>query len=507
MLKPEDISNIHYVSMNENNDVTFFTNENQNSIVKNVVYVTAFYNINRGEWDYGKRSVEYYLDSFKKFISSNKNIIAFIDDRYINNEIFTNYIENVRKMGNVKTLFIPINMDWLLNHCETWRKNVISEKIMNSDEYKNKVQHRIQFGIPENIYSSYNTVNHCKIDFIKHAIDNGYVDKHDLICWCDFGYYNSILNSNCDKYPYSNVDLRKLNHNKLNFCLRNKICPQDLSMEYTLVNAPDVFTGSFFAGNIDKMNELYYLYHDCLDELYNHNISDDDQHVYLRCFIKNPQLFELFLSNDKWPEALTFFQHNFSDRFQFINYHIGNIQNGKFVEIGVCQGRCSKNILENNKTCRLYCVDPYISYNDYEDGCNNIVGDNMYFETKHMVDTLFPNRSVFIRKFSKDASYDVSSGLDFVYVDGNHKFEYVYEDINIWYDKIKVGGFLICDDAVDTNDSIRDENGDVYIEWCPGCDGKYGVIFACKKFTQEKQLCYFKYDNQILIYKPLYLKG
>jgi hypothetical protein len=229
-----------------NNDTaTFFDNQNQNSNITNVVYVTAFYNINRGDWGYAKRNIEYYLDSFKKFISSNKNIIAFIDERYINHDMFINYIDNVKKMGNNKTTFIPINMEWLLNNCETWRKNHISEKIMNSDEYKNKVQHRINVGIPENIYSSYNTINHCKIDFIKYAIDNHYVDHSDFICWCDFGYYNSILKSNPDNYPYADLDLRKMNHNKLNFCLRNKIGLNDLNMYYTLVCAPEVFTGSF----------------------------------------------------------------------------------------------------------------------------------------------------------------------------------------------------------------------------------------------------------------------
>ena len=83
----------------------------------------------------------------------------------------------------------------------------------------------------------------------------------------------------------------------------------------------------------------------------------------------------------------------------------------------------------------------------------------------------------------------------------------VLEDINIWYQKIKVGSFLICNDAVDTDESIRDKNGDVHIDWCVGCYGKYGVIHACRKFTEQNKLCYFKFDKQILIYKPLYLKN
>ena len=298
-----NISNINYVLMD---NIKFF--DNKYNSINDIVYVTAFYNINRGEWKNFKRTSEYYLDSFKKFITTNKNIIAFIDDRYINDDVLVNYIDNIKKFSNNKTKFIPINMDWLLNNCETWKKNHISEKIMNSDEYKNKIPYRIANNYPENTYSSYNTVNHCKIDFIKYSIDNDYVNQNDLICWCDFGYYNSILGSNCDKYPCAELDLKKFNHNKLNFCLRNKIGPNDLNMDYTLVYAPEIFTGSFFAGSLEKMKELYYLYHSCLDELYNNNISDDDQHVYLRCFIKNPSLFELFLSDSKWPEALTFFQ-------------------------------------------------------------------------------------------------------------------------------------------------------------------------------------------------------
>ena len=50
------------------------------------------------------------------------------------------------------------------------------------------------------------------------------------------------------------------------------------------------------------------LYHECLDELYQHQISDDDQHVMLRCFIKDQSIFKLFLENKKWLQVLLDFQ-------------------------------------------------------------------------------------------------------------------------------------------------------------------------------------------------------
>ena len=125
-----------------------------------------------------------------------------------------------------------------------------------------------------------------------------------------------------DNYPYSDLDSNKFNHDKLNFCLRNRITNNDTNVDYTLVNAPEVFTGSFFAGTVETLNRLYYLYHECLDELYNNNIADDDQHVYLRCFLKEPNLFELFLSVDKWPQALCYFQKNFNNRFEFVNHYM-----------------------------------------------------------------------------------------------------------------------------------------------------------------------------------------
>jgi predicted O-methyltransferase YrrM len=242
------------------------------------------------------------------------------------------------------------------------------------------------------------------------------------------------------------------------------------------------------------------LYHQSLNNLYQYNISDDDQHVYLRCFLKNPHLFEVFLSNNEWPQALTYFQKNFSNRLEFIYHYIQKINFGIFVEIGVCHGSLSEFILTNNSTCKLYCVDPYVSYDKYIDACKNEVDNKLYMSTMTKIKTKFGDRAEFIRKFSEQAIYDIAEELDFVYIDGNHSYEYVITDLELWYNKLKSGGFIICDDACDTNEEFRDSNGDIFIQWNNNSFGKYGVVHACKNFTKAKNIPYFKFDNQILIY-------
>jgi hypothetical protein len=56
------------------------------------------------------------------------------------------------------------------------------------------------------------------------------------------------------------------------------------------------------------MLKLQKLYHTSLKELYNNNISDDDQHIYLRCFLKEPNIFNLYLDSCQWPKGLCYFE-------------------------------------------------------------------------------------------------------------------------------------------------------------------------------------------------------
>lgn len=120
------------------------------------------------------------------------------------------------------------------------------------------------------------------------------------------------------------------------------------------------------------------------------------------------------------------------------NYKIG-------VEIGCAYGGHLDSILSKTKIEKLYGVDPYLQYKEYE-------GDLMNKEQNKM-DTLFglvknrlsiyKNRIEIIRKKSEEAYHLFQDeSLDFAYIDGNHFEEYIKNDLNFWWPKIKKGGML-----------------------------------------------------------------
>ena len=63
------------------------------------------------------------------------------------------------------------------------------------------------------------------------------------------------------------------------------------------------------------------------------------------------------------------------------------------------------------------------------------------------VKTLEPYNVTFLRKTSMDAVKLIDDeSLDFVYIDGNHKFDFVMEDIIHWSRKVRSGGIVACHD-------------------------------------------------------------
>jgi hypothetical protein len=222
------------------------------------------------------------------------NMIVFVDSRYI---------DIILKKGPfTNKKFIPIDKNWLEQNIKSWADYLkIDKRIMNSSYYKTVAANRIKDCYPENIYSEYNIINHSKIDFIKYALP---LIKSSFVCWSDFGYHYSIKDN-----PKNTLDISKFNQNKINMCVMNQFIKEQYDPVYVLQNAPDIFAGSFFGLPKSLVSEFQKIYHKSLEELYSIGLSDDDQHIYLRCFVTNPELFELHFFTG-WPNALTYFQKN-----------------------------------------------------------------------------------------------------------------------------------------------------------------------------------------------------
>jgi len=184
------------------------------------------------------------------------------------------------------------------------------------------------------------------------------------------------------------------------------------------------------------------------------------------------------------------------NRYTLVKDIVANIENGIFVEIGTHEGNFADHILGNSKNSILYCIDPYIKYNEYEDAMNNTVGDNTYNTTMNKLKNKYGERVIFIRKFSEDALNDIPDNIDFLYIDGNHRYKYVIKELELFYPKVKKNCWIIGDDAVDVDDSKRNENGDVLITWREGCYGQYGVVKAFREFCYNNNIKGTIFGNQ-----------
>ncbi len=107
-------------------------------------------------------------------------------------------------------------------------------------------------------------------------------------------------------------------------------------------------------------------------------------------------------------------------------------------EIGVASGLYSEILCQANPGLELYCVDPWANYKGYG-GFKGVMTQN-YQEAKKR---LSGHNCHFVRKFSLEAAKDFEDeSLDFVYIDGNHKFQNVVNDLCEWSRKVKIGGIV-----------------------------------------------------------------
>jgi len=112
------------------------------------------------------------------------------------------------------------------------------------------------------------------------------------------------------------------------------------------------------------------------------------------------------------------------------------------VEIGVFKGEFSKTIL-SGWGGRLYMVDPWRGLgNDYIDRTNHKHHSSIYEDAMKSIDG-YEDRGIMIRALSSEAvDLFEDNTLDFVYIDGNHAYNSVKQDLELWWPKLKKGGIM-----------------------------------------------------------------
>jgi Methyltransferase domain len=126
-------------------------------------------------------------------------------------------------------------------------------------------------------------------------------------------------------------------------------------------------------------------------------------------------------------------------------------------EIGVWEGDFSRRMLDRTQPAKLHMIDPWryeqdISYKDSlyggQIGGSQANLDNIYARVCERFASEVASGQVLIHRGDSHTVGEQFEDeyFDWIYIDGNHLYEFAIRDLHLYHRKIKPGGFLTGDD-------------------------------------------------------------
>lgn len=136
---------------------------------------------------------------------------------------------------------------------------------------------------------------------------------------------------------------------------------------------------------------------------------------------------------------------SFANLLALLGFNVG-------AEVGVESGLYSEELCKANPNIKLYSIDAWAAYGDYRNHVPQEQMDKMMADT---IERIKPYNALAIKGYSLDVVKEFQdNSLDFVYLDANHQYQHVVNDMCEWYKKVKVGGILSGHDYI-----LRRTNG------------------------------------------------
>lgn len=122
-----------------------------------------------------------------------------------------------------------------------------------------------------------------------------------------------------------------------------------------------------------------------------------------------------------------------------------NISIEAVAEIGVWKGHTSRILLKHLPSIKVYhLVDCWKDYEEYD--TSQFSAPPELSESKAICEAtlrLYADKLVWHHAFSVEAVKEFdNASLDLVFIDANHAYEHVLQDINNWAPKVRSGGIL-----------------------------------------------------------------
>jgi hypothetical protein len=115
------------------------------------------------------------------------------------------------------------------------------------------------------------------------------------------------------------------------------------------------------------------------------------------------------------------------------------------VEVGVSKGESSLAFLEQ-RSCSMILVDPWCKVEGYDEYLGS--DETLAACLERLKSYTWRKNCQILRMTSEQLAkaFVVPQEFDFVFIDANHKYEFVSQDMRLWWPHVKEGGYLFGHD-------------------------------------------------------------
>lgn len=109
------------------------------------------------------------------------------------------------------------------------------------------------------------------------------------------------------------------------------------------------------------------------------------------------------------------------------------------IEIGTLEGKNARSILKNLNIGRIYLIDPYTKYKEHD---QNFYDLESIEKKAHKFLGGYSDKITWVKEFSENAAKEIKKTADFIYIDGNHQYDFVKKDIQLYWKLLNDGGII-----------------------------------------------------------------